>query len=266
MTRPLLVDAFPFHDELDILEVRLTELYDTVDWFVLVEADVTHQDRPKPSYYRDHRDRFAAFADKIVPVWATKLPTLADNPDPWARELAQREHIATGLAHLGVGDDDIVMQSDVDEIPRADAARNVRPGKGFVGFHQRGHFWAVDWLYPPGWNGTVAGTGASIHRLGDRTPFGNMRGVRNQPGLVTMPDAGWHLSWLGGPDRAVKKVNSFCHPEVEKQIRESIADDNYNWRTGVHVDGVKMTPVDVDHTWPKWIVEGNAPDSWYRPR
>ena len=28
----------------------------------------------------------------------------------------------------------------------------------------------------------------------------------------------------------------------------------------------KLTPVDVDETWPRWIVEGNAPASWFRPR
>jgi beta-1,4-mannosyl-glycoprotein beta-1,4-N-acetylglucosaminyltransferase len=73
VNRTLVVDAFPFHDELDILECRLVELYDAVDWFVLVEADVTHQDRAKPSYYMENRERFAAWADKIIPVWATRV-------------------------------------------------------------------------------------------------------------------------------------------------------------------------------------------------
>ena len=38
------------------------------------------------------------------------------------------------------------------------------------------------------------------------------------------------------------------------------------YQTGLHVDGTKLLPVDVDETWPKWIREGNAPASWYRPR
>ena len=36
MSRPVVVDAFPFNNELDILECRLIELYDAVDYFVLV--------------------------------------------------------------------------------------------------------------------------------------------------------------------------------------------------------------------------------------
>ncbi len=264
MTRPLLIDAFPFHDELDLLELRLTELYDTVDWFVLVEADVTHQDVPKPYHYLDNAERFAQWADKIIPVQATGLPTMADNPDPWAREVTQREHIATGLATIGVDGDDIVMQSDVDEIPRALHARNARPNGKFVAFQQRGHFWAVDWYWGE-WQGTVAAQVDTIGRIPTH-PFGSMRNMRNANGIDVIADAGWHLSWLGGPDRVTKKVNSFCHPEVEADIRGAIANDNFYWREGFHVDGVRLKPVDVDDSWPKWIVDGNAPDSWYRPR
>lgn len=262
----MIVDAFPFHDELDILEMRLTELYDWVDAFVLVEADVTHQDQPKPFHYQEHKDRFAAFADKIVPVQATGLPTVNDDPDPWARELAQREFIAAGLRQLPVDGATVVLQSDVDEIPRGILARNIRP-RGFASFHQRGHFWAVDWMYRPGWNGTVAATVGFLGGLNSPTPFGLMRNARNQ--CVTPPgyeDAGWHFSWLGGPERAITKVGSFCHPEVEDEIRGAIDNDHFYWREGFHVDGEKMVPVDVDDSWPQWIVEGNAPDNWYRPR
>jgi beta-1,4-mannosyl-glycoprotein beta-1,4-N-acetylglucosaminyltransferase len=265
MTRPLIVDAFPFHDELDLLEMRLTELYDAVDWFILVEADVTHQDVPKPAYYLDNQERFSPFADKIIPVWATGLPKIEWYPDPWSREKAQREHIATGLATIGVTDSDIVLQSDVDEIPRALHARNVRPGGNLVRFQQTAHFWAVDWLYPdpPGWYGTVAGTVASINKFGDRK-FAKMRDARGYAPSV-LKDAGWHFSWLGGAERATKKVNSFCHPEVESRIRGAIDNDNFYWREGYHVDGIRMMPVTVDHTYPKWIRDGNAPKSWYRP-
>lgn len=266
MTRPVIVDAFPFHDELDVLEMRLAELYDTVDRFVIVEATVTHQDRPKPLYYLDHADRFAAWSDKIIQVTATDLPTARDYPDPWAREHAQRDWIAVGLQGLDLGDGDIVMQSDVDEIPRALHARNVRPGAGLIAFGQRGHFWAVDWFYPHPWFGTVAGTVRSIARLGDR-PFVRMRDMRTTaPCPPHMMDAGWHFSWLGGPDRARKKVGAFCHPEVETSVRRGIEDGLTFWRDGIHLDGVKMEPVDVDEGWPRWIREGNAPDSWFRPR
>lgn len=276
MSRPLIIDAFPFHDELDILEMRFVELYDAVDYFVLVEANVTHQDEPKPYYFTENRERFEPFLGKVVVVHADDLPPVADAPDPWAREHAQREWIQSAFASIPhLKTTDIIMQSDVDEIPRPLYVRNVRPGDGLTVFGMRGHFWAVDWLYPHVWNGTVAGTVRTILGLGP-TPFAVMRDSRNgyvmHPSIPTgirpphMNDAGWHFSWLGGPERAMKKVGSFCHPEVEDRIVDGIADDLRFWREGVHVDGERMTPVDVNDEWPTWITEGNAPQSWYRPR
>jgi beta-1,4-mannosyl-glycoprotein beta-1,4-N-acetylglucosaminyltransferase len=38
----MLIDCFTFFNELDMLECRLEYLYDKVDQFVLVEADITH--------------------------------------------------------------------------------------------------------------------------------------------------------------------------------------------------------------------------------
>jgi len=40
-------DSFTFFNEFELLEHRLRELYDHVDYFVLVEANRTFQDEPK---------------------------------------------------------------------------------------------------------------------------------------------------------------------------------------------------------------------------
>jgi hypothetical protein len=71
---------------------------------------------------------------------------------------------------------------------------------------------------------------------------------------------------LGGRERVLHKVGSFCHPEVLDRIQRGIEDDDYFWREGWHVDGLRMRPVEVDKSWPRWVYEGHAPASWYRPR
>ena len=38
----MIYDCFPFFNELDVLEIRLNILYDTVDYFVITEADKTN--------------------------------------------------------------------------------------------------------------------------------------------------------------------------------------------------------------------------------
>ena len=46
--------GFMFHDELDLLEIRLKETYDVTDWFVIVEATTSHQGKDKPLWFQDH--------------------------------------------------------------------------------------------------------------------------------------------------------------------------------------------------------------------
>ena len=42
-----IIDCFIFYNELDMLELRLTELNDIVDYFVLVECTKTHSNSDK---------------------------------------------------------------------------------------------------------------------------------------------------------------------------------------------------------------------------
>lgn len=256
MSRPRVIDTFMINDELDMLECRLTELGEAVDHFVAVEADVDHQDHAKSFVLSENIDRFAPWADKLTVVRAKGLPTHEDNPDPWAREHAQRERVTDGLLEVEPALDDIVLHGDIDEIPSVLVARNVRP-TGFVVFQQTMCCFAVDWLHPDPWNGTVAARLRSIHS------FGAMRDKRN----VVRPirDAGWHFSWLGGTEAALRKLGSFCHPEIEARTRAGIESEAF-LNGGFHVDGKKMEPVEVDDRWPRWIREGHAPASWYRPR
>lgn len=65
---PRIFDCFNFHHELDQLEVRLRELYDHVDFFVLVESSFTYTNQDKPLYYNENRQRFSRWADKIIHV------------------------------------------------------------------------------------------------------------------------------------------------------------------------------------------------------
>jgi len=279
MSRPLIIDTFPINNELDLLECRLETMAPVVDYFIAVEAEVDHQDHPKPFHISDNIDRFARWADKLIVVQATGMPTVDDDPDPWARELAQREYVHDGLRiideRVGLSPTDIVLHGDVDEICRPVCVRNVRPkvpknptllqdgsvDLGFVSFEQRGHFFAVDWLHPDPWGGTVAGTLEQVAALGQ---FRKMRNLRNW-NVTVIHDAGWHLSWLGGQEATLRKLGSFCHPEVAERTLVGLESDRY-LKEGFHLDGRRMAPVDVDDDWPAYIAEHRCPPEWFRPR
>lgn len=249
-------DCFPFNNELDMLECRLTELEDVVDIFVLVEADVTHgANEPKPLHYHENRDRFERWADRIVPVVATGLPT---DIDAWSREHAQREWIRQGLEACQVEPGDLIFQSDVDEIPRTDFVRYTNPATFTVALMDF-YCFAVDWLHPPSPDSPWSGTVAAPYRLIDS--FANMRDMRlRAPNRV--PDAGWHFTWVGGPDYWPSKLASFCHPEIKDTVEQCGLSTYYE--EGFHVDGYKCDKVTTDD-YPRWIREGHAPGSWWAP-
>ena len=62
----MIYDCFVFNDELELLEMRLMELYHIVDKFVLCEREHTFTGKPKPLHYADNREMFKPWADKIV--------------------------------------------------------------------------------------------------------------------------------------------------------------------------------------------------------
>ena len=118
---PKVYDCFTFFNELDLLELRLTELSDIVDRFVLVESTLTHMGQPKPLYYAENKERFAAFRDRIIHIVVDDMPDAAAEKDPWVREIGQRDAIARGLTEARPRDRIIV--SDLDEIPKPAALR-----------------------------------------------------------------------------------------------------------------------------------------------
>src|SRR5689334_18016752 len=103
----MIYDTFPFYNELDLLEIRLEELDQVADRFVLVEATRTHTNKPKPLYYAENRDRFARFQNRIIHVVLDDMP---DTTDAWVLENFQRCGIRRGLT--GCRPDDLILMSD----------------------------------------------------------------------------------------------------------------------------------------------------------
>lgn len=79
-------DFFLFDHELDILEIRLYELYHHVTLFLIAESDRTFSGKPKPLYLKENWSRFTKYHDKIRRV-EVNLTDLKDNlTNSWSRE------------------------------------------------------------------------------------------------------------------------------------------------------------------------------------
>ena len=265
---PKIFDTFTFFGsdaELLLLECRLTELYDVVDHFIIVEATHDHQGNPKPLNFVDHIERYKQWDDKITYVIADDLDRFEDPNDQWSRERHQRNWIRRGLDEHSPAFDDIIIHSDLDEMPRAAVLEEYRDNSDweFLLLEQDGHFWAIDWLYT-GWAGTIIGKHGLITSFDDLRYGRGYDNVCGRGPAQRVLNAGWHFSWLGREASVFKKADSFAHPEVNDNVKQN-AEKFY--AEGYHLDGTKMEPVEVDSTYPKWMQDkSNVPADWYRPR
>ena len=110
--------------ELELLEVRLHELSDTVERFILVEGQRNMHGRRKPSFFAEQRDspRFAKYRQKllhyVVPEEAYKQPDGREIFPSVIDRLHRTEmRAAVQLAGAEVGD--VVLTGNVNEIPSA---------------------------------------------------------------------------------------------------------------------------------------------------
>lgn len=116
----MVYDCFQFFNELDILKLRMHVMNDVADRFVVSESTVTFSGEKKPLYFQENREMFAEFADKIIYRVVDDTPI---DVSPFLRDSHQKCAVARGLA--GADPEDVVIFSDVDEIPNPEAVKKV---------------------------------------------------------------------------------------------------------------------------------------------
>src|SRR6478609_5562557 len=115
-------DCFTFHNELALLKIRCEELKGLEVTHVLVEATRTFTGKDKPLTFFQNRESFSEYN-----IHHFVSDTLVENGNPWDNETSQRDYILEALLILGAKDEDLVMISDADEIPRKEALEKYVP-------------------------------------------------------------------------------------------------------------------------------------------
>lgn len=234
--RARVIDATLLFNEIDLLEIRLNELDPHVDHFVVVEGNLTFSGAPKPWFFPEYRTRFARFASKLVYHQADLGPPRprATQSDRLVLEVRQRNAIAAAVRTLSPARKDIVIVSDVDEIPRAArvaelperlARADVCP---FVQLNHRGYInnRSTQRLNRRAWVGSVA----CRYRLFLHAECQEIRmnyGAASRPlrerhaGRGYIDDGGWHFSSLGGWEAASLKAQHSVHVEDRFHVIEA---------------------------------------------
>lgn len=247
----MIYDCVMIRDELDMLQMRCEELADYDVRHVIVEARCDHQGHPKPLHFAENEERFAPWADRIVHIVADHLP---DDPNPWVREHAQRDHALTALADAAP--DDVILISDIDEIPSRSALEATpRPA---VALQQNVCAFAVDWLGFKERTSVIANAGY----VQEQRSLAKIRDLRATWPVIWR--GGWHFCWLGGKEACLRKLDAFCHLEAREIVQQGIESGDFIDRGLWNV--AQLEPVDVDGRWPAMIRERRCPETWFRPR
>lgn len=215
-------DCFMFNNELELLELRLMELWETVDYFVLVEANTTHTGHPKPYHFAEHRASFRPYLDKIIHVTMDDLPAYQADAI-WIAENYHRNGIARGLTEHA-RDGDKILVSDVDEIPNTDMIQQYRDARPWILFQQDLFYYYVNCRQNCHWKGPIMANYGSFDspqqlRNVARNNRARWRARRNHAQIITIADGGWHYSFMGGAERIRLKIDSICEgPLIAREV------------------------------------------------
>tara|TARA_B100001057_G_scaffold320733_1_gene320965 strand:+ start:3835 stop:4647 length:813 start_codon:yes stop_codon:yes gene_type:complete len=257
----MIYDCFSYWDEDLLLDLRLNILNNYVDYFVIVEGDKTWQNNPKK--LRFEIDKFEKFKDKIIYVPVTDLP---NGINPYLRENHQRNSIINGLKNSK--DNDLIVISDLDEIPDPEKLISFETKKRFAVFKQK-HFYYKFNLQSakyPYWHGSricVKKYLKSPQWLRNlkfkKRPFWRIDKLRLNN---IIENGGWHFCNLKTPEKLLYKYKNLCETNDPVSFKEKI-DKKF-----LDLDGIKQriikkediigrddsfNKIEIDETFPIYL-------------
>jgi len=216
-----IVDCFIFYNELDMLKFRLEYLYDTVDHFVLVEMYKTHSGNLKPYYFNENKKLFEKYLDKIVHVMVDDdyIPMIEPKnklkfglkkkeykpPRPnIQREIHHRNCIRRGIDKLKLSDSDIIIISDLDEIPDRNTLKEVEID-GIYSLNQDMYYYNLTCKVQEKW------TQSRIMQFLNIKHSTSIQLLRVYQFPALNKPGGWHFSYFGNIEFIKNKLKNFCH-------------------------------------------------------
>jgi len=228
-------DAFLYNGEEHLLEVRLRLLAGTVDHVVVVEGTTTFSGLPKPLHLTESSPDLSWFPGSVHHV-VVDLPP-GDAP-AWDRENAQRRGMGDHLQQHAAPDD-LLLIGDVDELPRPTVLTRLAST-----LRSPARLRMVDALYYANWHQPMPWTLGPIATRLDGFDHPSVRGtlgerLSDDARFVEeyVDDAGWHLSFLGGPDAIVAKLAAYSHQELNTGANRREAFLRGCFRYGAHFAG-----------------------------
>ena len=226
-------DCFMYFDEEVVLDLRLNTLDKYVDYFVIVESNFTH--RGDKRNLKFNQKKFEKFKDKIIYLTFDKEPegieVVYDRDDEEKksgkyilnaakRENGQRNYIINGLKKANP--EDLIMISDVDEIPNLEEINLKNIKQKILMFQQDMFYYKFDLKLPdiiwsgtkacrkkdllsPQWLRNIKDKKYPLFRLDiilSKVKYNSIKFIRN---------GGWHFSNIKSAREIEHKLKSYLH-------------------------------------------------------
>ena len=226
-------DCFMFYDEEVVLDIRLNSLKNSVDCFVIVESKFYHNGKRRDLKF--DINKYPKFKDKIIYIVQDEEPlnleTVKKEDDEGIksyklifnahrRENFQRNLISKVLDKAN--EDDLIMISDVDEIPNLKDLNVARVNNKIVIFEQNIFYYKLNrYLEGFTWHGTKACKKKNLKspqwiRNVKNKKFGFWRldtffSENKYINKIFIKNGGWHFSNLKNPEDIENKLKSYLH-------------------------------------------------------
>jgi beta-1,4-mannosyl-glycoprotein beta-1,4-N-acetylglucosaminyltransferase len=224
----MIIDVFPFFDELDLLEIRLNTLDPFVDLFLLSEYSTTFAGNPKPYNFEENSILFSKFAHKIIYLRQEQKRILS----PFENDDIQKNSIKHHLMKVS-SPGDLILFGDIDEIPEPSSlGANLAVKADFFIKHfaqqvsygylnlvnHRNSLESIIGDYSnvrkPKWLGTVLAPIETVEKF----ELSELRLPKHKSLGQRISNGGWHFSYCGGygsnvTERLKYKLQNNAHQE-----------------------------------------------------
>lgn len=266
----MVYDCFQFFNELDILKLRLNVLDPVVDRFVISEATTTFSGIPKPLYYEENKDMFREFEHKIIHV------IVDDTPEGYTHDRDTFQKNAVGRGLKDAKDDDIIIFSDLDEIPDPEKIKSIIDNfddTKIYHFAQRLFYCYLNMEEISGKLLSYAGDFDNVDKkqwIGSKMcryslikeqglMLGELRFPERKKDGIRVDNGGWHFGYMGGHGqsdvraRVKEKVISAAHQEYNKA--EILSDVSDRIKDGKDIFGrdSEFRVAEIDDSYPRYL-------------
>ena len=281
-------DCFMFSDEKMILDIRLNELDEYVDHFVIVESKYKHNGDVKNKNF--DIDQFSKFKNKITYIYLDGEPkglistNIKNDEDKknrismhntYLRENYQRDMIRDGISEANKKD--FIIIGDIDEIPNLKNLNFEEKENELFIFKQKMFYYKLNLYYKMPWYGSRACRKKYFKSAkwlqwikNKKYPLWRLDilfSKQKYNDINFVANGGWHFTNIKSPENIEKKLKSFVHhkdfessglnvEDLKRLINEKRIMYNHNidkkknkWSGGEKLQALKLEEM------PKYVID-----------